>query len=187
VFEPFFTTKDPGLGTGLGLAMVFGFVRQSDGYVRVASELGVGTSFSLFLPRAVGADSRANPAEMDSTPPRGSETILVVEDNAQLRGIVARQLGELGYRIVEAADGPAAMRILERAAIDLLMTDVTMPGGMNGLDLAHRAREMLPGLPVLIASAHVDDGGEAAMDYPVLPKPFRGLDLARAVRAALDA
>ena len=186
VFEPFFTTKPPGAGTGLGLAMVFGFARQSDGYVRVASRLGEGTRFQLLLPRAIGADSRSIPVELDTTPPRGSETILLVEDNAELRGIVSRQLGDLGYRVLEAEDGPAAVKLLARAAVDLLMTDMMMPGGMNGLELAKLARDIAPGLPILLASAHADamGGGEAA-DYPLLPKPFRALELARAVRAAL--
>ncbi len=187
VFEPFFTTKAPGAGTGLGLAMVFGFVRQSDGFVRLTTAPGEGTAFRLFLPRALGVDSRALPAEMADTPPRGSETILVAEDNAQLRAIMKQQLIGLGYQVLEAGEGPVALRLIERAAVDLLITDVTMPGGMTGFDLAREARAVLPALPILISSAHSDalpdDEGQQA--YPVLHKPFRALELARAVREAL--
>jgi CheY-like chemotaxis protein len=185
VFEPFFTTKPPGEGTGLGLAMVFGFVRQSEGFVRLVTAPGEGTTFRLFLPRAKGVDSRALPAELADTPPRGSETVLVAEDNVQLRGIMAQQLIALGYQVLEAADGPAALRLLERAAVDLLITDVTMPGGMTGFDLAREARILLPGLPVLIASAQSEGVGGERLDLPVLHKPFRAMELARAVREAL--
>ena len=192
VFEPFFTTKPPGAGTGLGLAMVFGFVRQSEGHVRVESTLGEGTSFRLFLPRALGGESRAVTAELDTTPPRGSETILLAEDNAQLRGIMIQQLTGLGYIVIEASDGPAALRIVEQRVedgqmLDLLLTDVTMPGGMNGIDLAEAARARMRGLRVLIASANADEmpGEGTPLAYPVLHKPFRGMELARAVRDAL--
>ncbi len=192
IFEPFFTTKPQGEGTGLGLATVFSFIRQSDGHIRLDSTPGHGTSIRLYLPRALGAEPRAIPVELETTPPRGSETILIAEDNAQLRGIVVQQLGTLGYLVLEAGDGPAALRILtERAAagqrLDLLLTDVTMPGSMTGLDLAAAARERLPDLPVLIASANADDlPTETPLAYPVLPKPFRALELARAVRDALN-
>ncbi len=191
IFEPFFTTKPPGAGTGLGLAMVFGFVRRSEGHVRVISVPGEGTTFRLFLPRAPGNDRQAAPAATEAAPPRGRETILVAEDNAQLRGIMVQQLGGLGYRVLEAADGPAALRIVESLLgdgrpLDLLLSDVTMPGGMTGFELARAARARLPGLRVLIASANADDlPDEAAPAFPVLHKPFRGLELARAVRAAL--
>jgi CheY-like chemotaxis protein len=192
VFEPFFTTKPPGAGTGLGLAMVFGFVRQSEGHIRLDSAPGEGTRFRLFLPRALGGDSRAVTAELATTPPRGSETVLIAEDNGQLRAIMVQQLRGLGYHVLEAETGPEALGIVARRAagregLDLLLTDVTMPGGMTGLDLARAARVEMPALKVLIASANADDvpGEETPLAFPVLHKPFRGMELARAVRDAL--
>ncbi|MCX7382453.1 MAG: PAS domain S-box protein [Alphaproteobacteria bacterium] len=187
VFEPFFTTKAAGAGTGLGLAMAFGFARQSDGFVRVTSALGEGTTFQLLLPRALGGDAHAATVEMTFTPARGSETVLVVEDNAELRAIVVRHLTELGYRVLEAEAAAPAIGLLERAPVDLLMTDMMLPGGINGLELARQARELVPGLPILLASSHADamqeeDGGAP---FPTLAKPFRASELARAVRAAL--
>ena len=132
-------------------------------------------------------NSRALPAEMADTPPRGSETILVAEDNAQLRGIMKQQLIGLGYQVLEAGEGPVALRLIERAAVDLLITDVTMPGGMTGFELAREARALLPALPILISSAHSEalPDNDGPLAYPVLHKPFRALELARAVREAL--
>ncbi len=188
VFEPFFTTKEPGAGTGLGLAMVFGFARQSDGYVRVSSTLGEGTTFQLLLPRVLDGESPAMPEEPPpAAPVGGSETVLVVEDNAELRAIVVRQLREQGYRVLETEDAAGALALLERAPIDLLMTDMMLPGGVNGLELVRQAHDLLPGLPVLLASSHADamqeaDGGPP---FPTLAKPFRAAELARAVRGAL--
>src|SRR6185312_14034349 len=134
VFEPFFTTKDVGKGSGLGLSMVYGFVKQSGGHIRIYSEVGHGTTIKLYLPPARGlpeSTSAAAPAL-----PVGNETIMVVEDDALVRDFVTAQLQSLGYRTVNAANGPAALNLIEGGqAFDLLFTDVIMPGGMSGRDL----------------------------------------------------
>ena len=140
IFEPFFTTKEQGKGTGLGLSMVFGFMKQSGGHITVYSEAGKGTTFRLYLPRLL--ESFAVPEERPEQPASlgGSETILVVEDNAGLRRIVVRQLSEAGYRVLEAPDADAAMTIIDSSEpIHLLLTDVVMPGAMDGRDLARVA------------------------------------------------
>jgi CheY-like chemotaxis protein len=141
IFEPFFTTKEQGKGTGLGLSMVFGFMKQSGGHITVYSEPGKGTTFRLYLPRV--HETLAEPEDRSEEPASrgGSETILVVEDNAGLRRIVVRQLGEAGYRVLEAPDAEAAMTIIESPEpIHLLLTDVVMPGPMDGRDLARLER-----------------------------------------------
>ena len=187
VFEPFFTTKAAGAGTGLGLAMVFGFARQSDGFVRVSSTLGEGTTFHLLLPRGLSHAADEVSAAAPSAPQRGSETVLVVEDNAELRAIIVRNLTELGYRVLEAEAAAPAIGLLERAPVDLLMTDMMLPGGITGLELARQARELSPNLPILLASSHADamQEEEGGAPFPTLAKPFRASELARAVRAAL--
>src|SRR5262249_45152087 len=149
IFEPFYTTKAPGRGTGLGLSMVFGFLKQSGGHISVYSEPGVGTTFRLYFPQA---DAPEEPAvkQPEVAPQSGSgETVLAVEDNPALRRTVLRQLRQLrqlGYQALEA-DGPAAaLAVLEREKVDLLFTDVVMPGGMDGIALAKQAVERRPGL-----------------------------------------
>src|SRR4051794_23423768 len=136
--EPFFTTKDPGKGTGLGLSMVHGFAKQSGGHVKIYSEVGFGTTVNLFLPRAE-TEPLAIPESDESaeSPSQGHETILVVDDNTEVRSTACMQLTELGYRVIEAGDGKSALEILGNAAtIDLVFSDVVMPGGMTGFDLA---------------------------------------------------
>ena len=191
-FEPFFTTKEVGKGTGLGLSMVHGFVKQSGGHVEIDSAVGRSTSVRIYLPRV--AERRAAPAAVPAETARslgGSETVLVVEDNEGVRKTVAAQLTGLGYRVLEAADGEAALAILDRPgqAIDLLFTDIVMPGKVDGYALAEAAADRWPGLKVLLTSGfpgrRLDAGGEGPSDLHLLSKPYRQDDLARAIRTAL--
>jgi CheY-like chemotaxis protein len=188
IFEPFFTTKGQGKGTGLGLSMVFGFAKQSAGHIAVYSELGHGATFRLYLPRATTA---ADAPEVVAASERGGhEAILAVEDNEGLRRVVVRQLGDLGYRVLEAEDGNAAFKILESEPVDLLFTDIMMPGGMSGYDLAHRATLRWPALKVLLTSGFPEskhNGGDGQLINVLLTKPYRKNDLALALRKVLDA
>ena len=192
IFEPFFTTKEPGKGTGLGLSMAFGFVKQSGGHLAVYSEPGLGTTFRVYLPvHAESAAAPAHPAD-DIAVPRGNETVLVVEDNKQLRQATIRQLTQLGYRVLAAEHADAALAALTGgAAPDLLFTDVVMPGSVDGLSLAYRAAALRPGLKVLLTSGFpgVRGADRSAVDcpFPLLNKPYRYDELARRVREVLDA
>jgi PAS domain S-box-containing protein len=189
IFEPFFTTKEQGKGTGLGLSMVFGFVKQSAGHIDVYSEVGHGTTFRLYLPRAMSAADV--PESVAVSEQGGNETILAVEDNEGLRRIVVRQLNDLGYRVLEAKDGNAAVKILESEPVDLLFTDIKMPGGMDGYTLARNAVSRWSGLKVLLTSGFPEtklDGNDGAqVNMQLLTKPYRKDDLARALRNVLDA
>ncbi|MGK2898981.1 MAG: ATP-binding protein [Burkholderiaceae bacterium] len=193
VFEPFFTTKEKGRGTGLGLAMVYGFAKQSAGHVSIYSEPGHGTTVKLYLPRAAAA--RSAMASPDVTEPAvrgGAETVLVVEDDAPVRQLASHELRALGYRVLEAPSGADAMRIVEGdEPIDLLFTDVVMPGGMSGRKLADAARAVRPSLRVLYTSGYTENAivhhGRLDPGVMLLPKPYRRADLARAVRTALGA
>ena len=190
VFEPFFTTKEVGKGTGLGLSMVYGFIKQSEGHVRIYSEVGVGTVVRLYLPRSrdVAVPSAAKPVEL----PNGTETILLVEDNDLVRAYATAQLAALGYHVIAAEDARRAIDLVEQGcAPDLLFTDMIMPGGMNGRELAEQLRRRRPGLKVLYTSgyAHTAMAGEAAATVQVthlLGKPYRRRDLATKVRQVLD-
>lgn len=191
-FEPFFTTKSAGRGTGLGLSMVYGFIKQSGGEIAIESEVGRGTTVKIFLPRARG-DAIATVAGDTWSPPiaDGKEAILVVDDDADVRRTAVSQLASLGYRIVEAENGDAALAILVRSGerFDLLFTDVVMPGALDGPRLAREAVEIQPGLKVLLASGFTGDSASdaaPATQYRKLTKPYRKTDLARAVRDALD-
>ena len=191
-FEPFFTTKEVGKGTGLGLSMVYGFAKQSGGSMEIHSEPGRGTVIKLFFPRIAATQlAAAAPAGRIATP-TGSETILVVEDDEMVRAYVEKQLKELGYRVIVAHDGPSALEILRRPQpIQLLFTDVVMPGGMFGTELARQAAQLRPGLKVLFTSGHTEQpvksldglGGDA----PILNKPYRRHDLALMLRSVLQA
>ena len=189
VFEPFFTTKESGKGTGLGLSMVFGFVKQSAGHIAVYSEVGQGTTFRLYLPRATTATDAPEAVALSER--GGHETILAVEDNQGLRRVVVRQLNDLGYRVLEAEDGNLAFKILESNPVDLLFTDIMMPGGMSGYDLALSATARWPALKVLLTSGFpetkLDGTSGASVDMQLLTKPYRKNDLARALRKVLDA
>jgi PAS domain S-box-containing protein len=186
-FEPFFTTKPPGRGSGLGLSMVDGFAAQSGGRLEIDSEVGRGTCIKLFLPYTA---ERASPAEPGSiaSKPVALARILVVEDDDLVRDQVQRQLVALGYSVTATSDGPEALqRLSENPSVDLLLTDVVMPGGMNGRQLADHARLLQPKLRVLFTSGYTEDeilrtGG---LDAEFLPKPYRRADLARKVAEAL--
>jgi CheY-like chemotaxis protein len=188
IFDPFFTTKEQGKGTGLGLSMVFGFTKQSAGHINVYSEMGHGTTFRLYLPRDLTA---AEVIEvLKTTMHKGHETVLAVEDNAGLRRVVVRQLNELGYNVREAADGAAALKVLEREPVDVLFTDIMMPGGMSGYDLAKHAVARWPSLKVLLTSGFpetkLNGNGNASVKMHLLTKPYRKDDLASALRKTLD-
>jgi PAS domain S-box-containing protein len=192
-FEPFFTTKEVGKGTGLGLSMIYGFTKQSGGHVKIYSEVGHGTTVRIYLPRQSTAVAAVTPAAaMQHDHPRGGEMILVVEDNADVRAFVVKQLRELGYRVAEAKDGPAALSALaDSTPIDLLLTDVIMPGGMTGRQLSDEARHRRPDLKTLFISGYTEDSivhqGKLDPGVNFLSKPFRRRDLALKVREALDA
>ncbi len=189
IFEPFFTTKERGKGTGLGLSTAIGIVQQSEGFVDVASEPGVGSTFTIYLPRLEGASAPDETVEARIRPNGGTETILVAEDEEAVRAFVERVLANSGYAVLTAADGASA---LEKAArlprLDLLFTDVVMPG-MSGIHLAAQLAGLRPGLPVIYASGYLDEGilraaGEEGVPY--LPKPFTADELLARVREVLD-
>ena len=193
VFEPFFTTKEVGRGTGLGLSMVYGFVKQSGGHVKIYSEPGHGTTVKIYLPRLVGAVAEeAEAAEPLAPEGAREETVLVCEDDDDVRAYSVESLRELGYRVLEAHDGPAALRLLERqeGRVDLLFSDVVLPGGMTGADLAERARALRPGLPVLFTTGYARDAivhhGRLDAGVELLTKPFTYADLAQRVRDVID-
>ena len=192
-FEPFFTTKDVGRGTGLGLSQVYGFVRQSSGHVRIYSEIGEGTTVKLYLPRHLGGDEQPDSADHERENARaiGTECILVVEDDAALRAHTTEILTELGYRVLEASSGAAALEILERTpALDLLFTDIVMPGGMNGRQLANEVTRLRPALKVLFTTGYTRNAivhhGRLDPAVDLITKPYSFEDLGRKVRAMLD-
>ena len=193
VFEPFFTTKAAGKGTGLGLSQVYGFIRQSGGHVRIYSEVGVGTSVKLYLPRYVGDEATAEPRKMDGGEEGGGdEAVLVVEDHADLRAYAGGILRELGYHVLEAADGPSALRLIDEGAeVDLIFTDVVLPGGMDGRTLADEARRRRPAIKAVFTTGYTRNAivhnGRLDPGVQLLPKPFTYEQLARKVRRALDA
>ena len=192
-FEPFFTTKEVGKGSGLGLSMIYGFAKQSGGHVKIYSEVDHGTTVRLYLPRQSAAVATVTPAiAVQHDHPRGGEMILVVEDNADVRAFVVKQLQDLGYRVAEAKDGPSALSTLNGSTpIDLLLTDVIMPGGMTGRQLSDEATRRRPDLKTLFISGYTEDSivhqGKLDPGVNFLSKPFRRRDLALKVREALDA
>jgi PAS domain S-box-containing protein len=189
-FEPFFTTKEAGKGSGLGLSMVYGFVKQSGGHIKIYSEEGRGTTIRLYLPPAkAGADIR--PA-IESSLPRGAETILVVEDDQLVQNFVVAQLRSLGYQAVPASTAAEALTKVDAGlSFDLLFTDVIMPGGMNGMELAGEIARRRPGMKVLYTSGYTDNAmvehGRIEQDALLLTKPYRKSELAQMVRQALRA
>jgi signal transduction histidine kinase len=190
VFEPFFTTKPAGQGSGLGLATVYGIVKQSGGYIWVYSEVGHGTAFKVYLPEFTGTLAELPPAEVLLSP-RGAETILIVEDEAAVRRMAARALSAQGYAVLEAENGAEALEVLARGGspIDLVLTDVVMPL-VNGRELGERLSVERPGLRVLFMSGYTDDDivrrGLLRPGSPFLQKPFMPGDLSRKVREVLD-
>ena len=190
--EPFFTTKPAGKGTGLGLSMVYGFAKQSGGHMNIYSEVGQGTTVRLYFPWASAATVEAAPASIGrDTVPGGHETILVVEDEAAVREAAVATLTGLGYKVQEAASGRNALAMAaDGLAIDLLFTDVVMPGGVSGHTLAQELRKSRPGLRVLYCSGYTENAilqqNRLNGDTRLLQKPYRRHDLARKVRAILD-
>jgi PAS domain S-box-containing protein len=190
VFDPFFTTKEIGKGTGLGLSMVFGFVKQSGGHVKIYSEVGHGTSVKIYLPRSSGLSETASEAEASSNVRGGNETILVVEDDALVRKYVITQIASLGYGTLQAANAAEALKLVESGVpIDLLFTDVIMPGGMNGRQLVDAATALRPALRVLFTSGYTENAivhhGRLDAGVLLLAKPYRKPELARMIRVAL--
>ncbi len=189
-FEPFFTTKPEGSGTGLGLSSVYGFAKQSGGHVKIYSEPGQGTTIKLYLPRTQQGET-ARRTEAERLTRGNGETVLVVEDDDAVRAGVVNQLAELGYRVLAAPNGDLAYEFLTRGEkIDLLFTDVVMPGTLNGRGLAEKAKALLPGLPVLFTSGYTVNAivhhGRLDEGVMLLSKPYRLPDLTRAIRSALD-
>jgi CheY-like chemotaxis protein len=199
IFEPFFTTKDVGKGAGLGLATVYGIVKQHEGWIVVESHVGVGTTFTVFLPDAGKGPATLVPPPSSDTQTvarqsmaRGTETILVAEDEPVLRELVVNILEFCGYRIYQAESGPAAVKVWEqhRGEIKLLLTDMVMPGGMSGRQLAERLQQDEPGLKVIYTSGY--SPGMAGKDiallegFNFLAKPYPPRKLAQAVRESLD-
>ncbi|MGU3449779.1 MULTISPECIES: CHASE3 domain-containing protein [unclassified Methylobacterium] len=191
VFEPFFTTKPDGKGTGLGLAMVFGFVKQSGGHVKIYSEPGEGTTVKIYLPRAVGAVAAAPVTGTPVELPRGSATVLVVEDEAGVREIACAILSDLGYRVLEAVDGEDALRVFgtNAASVDLLLTDVVLPGKVRGRELAERVQSLRPEVRVLFMSGYTENSivhhGRLDDGVHLVGKPFKREQLARKVAEVL--
>ena len=190
IFEPFFTTKKAGKGTGLGLATVFGIVQQHEGWIELESTLGQGSTFRVTLPASTQASP---PAELpQSTPAGGQESILVVEDDTTIRLLCVRVLRRLGYHVSEASQGNEALEIWQQhqGAFDLLLTDMIMPGGLSGLDVAGRLRSEKPGLKVLIMSGYSLElnqlGNIDTSRITYLAKPFTPASLAQSVRLALN-
>ncbi|MBP2299714.1 hybrid sensor histidine kinase/response regulator [Azospirillum picis] len=189
VFEPFFSTKPEGKGTGLGLSMVYGFVKQSGGHVKLYSEAGQGTTVKLYFPRAMESEDRIT--AIDTGPiTGGTETILVAEDDEAVRATVVEMLGDLGYRVLQAKDAERALAVLESGvAVDLLFTDVVMPGPLKSAELARKARERQPGLAVLFTSGYTENGivhaGRLDPGLELLSKPYSREALARKLRHVL--
>jgi PAS domain S-box-containing protein len=192
-FEPFFTTKPHGSGTGLGLSSVYGFVKQSGGHISLYSELGIGTTVRIYLPQAL-QENRENgqQKELPATLPCGNgERILVVEDDERVRRVTVARLGALRYKVIQASSGPAAVEVLrDRTDLDLVFTDMVMPGGMNGADLAAVARQLHPALPVLFTSGYAEPDTIRSIGADRgrwLGKPYSAADLAVTLRQIFEA
>ncbi len=188
-FEPFFTTKPEGAGTGLGLSMAYGFVTQSRGHIRIYSELGHGTGVKIYLPRTLMAEA-ADDVELSGAVTGGTETVLVVEDDVGVRATVVDMLGNLGYKVLKAEDGESALAVLQSGAqIDLLFTDVIMPGPVRSTDMVRMARDMQPDIAVLFTSGYAQDvivhEGRLDPGVELLSKPYRREELARKLRHVL--
>ncbi|OLP60176.1 hybrid sensor histidine kinase/response regulator [Xaviernesmea oryzae] len=189
VFEPFFSTKPEGKGSGLGLSMVYGFVKQSGGHVKIYSEVGQGTSVKIYLPRATEGEDRE--VEVQSGPVvGGNETVLVVEDDDEVRATVVEMLTDLGYGVLKATNAQNALSVIESGiSIQLLFTDVVMPGPLKSTELARKAKERLPGLSVLFTSGYTENaivhGGRLDPDVELISKPYAREMLARKIRHVL--
>jgi PAS domain S-box-containing protein len=192
VFEPFFTTKEKGRGTGLGLAMVYGFVRQCGGHVTIYSEMRHGTTFNLYFPRADGTAGDVPANVKGTTDPEARETILVVEDDERVRRLTITRLKMIGYQVLEASDGSKALDILQQHhVVDLVFTDLVMPGGISGREVAARARQLKPGIRVLLTSGYAEElvhGEDLEREQlKVLRKPYHQAELVAVLREVLGA
>jgi len=189
IFEPFFTTKEIGKGSGLGLSQVYGFVRQSGGEVSVSSAPGQGAVFEIYLPQSQAALSERGASDENPEAVRGDERVLVVEDDPAVLAMAVETLEGLGYQVTTADTAAAALkRLKSRKAFDVLFSDVVMPGGVNGVELAHAAVKERPGLKVLLTSGYVgDEAASWANEFPMIDKPYLGPALAAKIRAVLDA
>jgi CheY-like chemotaxis protein len=191
-FDPFFTTKPLGHGTGLGLSMIHGFVRQSGGQVGIESGLGAGTTMTLYLPRFVGELADDGVDDVASSGANGQgETVLVIDDEEPIRVLIAEVLGEAGYSVLEAGDGPAGLEILRSSArVDLLITDVGLPGGFNGRQVADAARISRPELQVLFITGYAENAavgaGQLDPGMQVITKPFAMAELSERVRDIIE-
>ena len=186
VFEPFFTTKEKGRGHWPRLAMVYGFVKQTGGHITIYSELGHGTTFNLYFPRVGGIAVQAS-AKSNATDPDARKTILVVEDDDRVRQLTITRLKLIGYEVLEASDGPKAVDLLTKGhPLDLVFTDLVMPGAMSGREVAARARQLGPGIKVLLTSGYAEelvDGDDLERaQLKLLRKPYRQADLVTALR-----
>jgi PAS domain S-box-containing protein len=186
--EPFFTTKGPGVGSGLGLSMIYGFVRQSGGFLRIGSEVGIGTTVRIFLPRTTGQEAPVAQEAPDVSLPTGYETILVVDDSPEMRQVAERHLRFLGYAVLTAENGSAALTVLRAGTpVDLLFTDIAMPDGLNGFQLADAARQLRPGLKVMFTTGYAgthDPYAPPDWQERLIRKPYRRPDLAEKIRGA---
>ena len=178
IFDPFFTTKPIGKGTGLGLSQVHGFAHQAGGTVKVASELGKGTKITILLPRKEPADAAG---EVDAVETGGSGTVLLVEDNPDVAAVSTGLLEQLGYTVRRVASAEAALREIELDGIDLVFSDIVMPGKMDGLGLARHLKAVRPGLPILLTSGYSDSARNVRGDFPILRKPYEIHELSQAI------
>jgi PAS domain S-box-containing protein len=190
VFEPFFSTKPVGKGTGLGLSMVYGFVKQSGGHIKVYSEVGQGTTIRIYLPRSMQPEDRLTNLDYGPTS-GGTETILVAEDDEDVRATVVDILGDLGYRVLKAKDASSALSVIESGVpVDLLFTDVVMPGPLKSTELARKAKERLPNMAILFTSGYTENsivhGGRLDPGVELLSKPYSREALARKIRHSLN-
>jgi CheY-like chemotaxis protein len=193
IFEPFFTTKQPGRGTGLGLSAVFGFLRQSHGAVTVYSEIGHGTTFHLYLPRATSGSPGAEPSQDDVPRPHDAHggTALIVDDNPLFRAALTHQLEALGYQVRDADSARAALDVLAAETVHVVISDIVMAGNMDGVDLAREITATRPGLPIILMSGFAEtrineSGDEFLASLPFLEKPFRSDQLVRALQTAAE-
>ena len=178
IFDPFFTTKPIGKGTGLGLSQVHGFAHQAGGTIRVSSELGKGTTVTMLLPRE---HSSPQAEEAERVEAGASGTVLLVEDNPDVASVSVTLLEQLGYSVRRVADAETALHEIDRDGIDLVFSDIVMPGKMDGLALAHRLREIRPELPVLLATGYSDAAATVRGDFPILRKPYEIHQLSQAI------
>jgi two-component system NtrC family sensor kinase len=194
-FEPFFTTKPVGAGTGLGLSQTYGFAKQSGGHIRIYSEVGEGTTIKLYFPRLTGQHEIPAWSARQSGAPSpdhagGNESVLVVEDDPQVNKLAVETLEERGYRVLSAPDGPTALRMLDAAPIDLLLTDVVLPNGMNGRQLSEEVLRRRPDVKVLFVTGYTRNAiihhGRLDPDIDLLTKPFTADALTRKIRQILD-